>query len=304
MNERDIIICGHGSNTPSLKNMWEYLEQRYQSRMTNGVRKGVLKVRRLKGMDKLREDRFRVLYKTILGRNSYSQDLRQYVYTPRNGRYYSDCSSSGCATYQRCGFEISLLNTAAMLGSDLFEDVPVRIRNGHIENPEELRVGDAILFAGNIKRPSLAYVGHVEYVYQLPSIMRTGWQKQDGAWYYYVDDIAIKNAWRYIDSRWYVFAGDGRMIADEWFRDSTGLWYYLGEDGGMLSGQWLAKAGHHYYLCKDGHMAVNCYVRDTRALSPGVYRYYWVNELGEWCPDWDTDSPDLEHYSVADSENT
>ena len=169
MQERDITICGHGSGTPRLKNLYAYNELRYNGKMSNGVRKGLLKVRRLKALDTNgKRDNFRALYGSILGRNVYDQNRRQYVYTPYRGRYYSDCSSSGCATYQRVGCEISLLNTAAMLNSDLFEDVDCGIKDGHIQHPERLKVGDALLYAGNINRPSLSYVGHVEYIYDVP----------------------------------------------------------------------------------------------------------------------------------------
>ena len=39
MTEQDIIICVHGSNRPSTKNMRDYLTQRYSKVATNGKRK-------------------------------------------------------------------------------------------------------------------------------------------------------------------------------------------------------------------------------------------------------------------------
>lgn len=303
MTEKDIVICGHGSGTPSLKNLEWYLSYRYAQKMSNDKRKGLLRVRRLKGMTSVKEATFHDTYQTILGRNSYNQDLRQFVYTPRNGRYYSDCSSSGCATYQRMGFEIPLMNTAEMLNSSLFEDVPVRIVAGHITNPEVLRVGDALLFAGNIKRPSLSYVGHVEYVYEIPDAFYTGWQQNGNTWEYLERDEPVRDAWRYISERWYVFDGSGRMITG-WFHDSTDEWYYMAEDGGMCSSQWVTTDTGQYYLCADGRMARECYVRDTRQIAPGRYLYYWVDADGRWDPAWDTESPDLEKYALADAQKT
>ena len=32
MQEREITICGHGSNVPSLKNLYQYNEMRYKAR--------------------------------------------------------------------------------------------------------------------------------------------------------------------------------------------------------------------------------------------------------------------------------
>ena len=269
MNERDITICGHGSGTPSLKNLNDYLSMRYSQRMDNGVRKELIAVRRLKELDTdAKRQNFHDTYKTILGRNAYSQDYRQFVYTPRNGRYYSDCSSSGCATYQRCGCEIALLNTAGMLTSDLFVDVNCGIKDGHIQRPEELKVGDALLFAGNLKRSSLRYVGHVEYIYEIPQLFRTGWAEDENGWRYLEKDEPVRDAWRYID-------GAGYMIEDTWFRDSGNLWYYLGKDGAMLSSQWLAWHDAWYYLTEDGSMAMDAFVPDSRG-------YCYVDDDGEW----------------------
>jgi len=286
MTERDITICGHGSNVPSLKNLYEYNAMRYAGRMSNGVRKGLLRVRRLKTLDTPgKRDNFRALYGSILGRNVYDQGKRQYCYTPFRGRYFSDCSSSGCATYQRIGCEVPLLNTAGMLNSDLFEDVPCIIENGHIKNPEVLHVGDALLYAGNLDRESLGYVGHVEYIYDIPILLGNGWSNEGGDWQYLEDGEPVRDEWRYIDGRWYVFDAAGRMIRDTWHLDGAD-YYYLGTDGGMLSGQWLDYRGDWYYLGADGRMVTDAYVHSSRGwcyLTPGGQwddRYYSEKPVG------------------------
>lgn len=163
MKENKVIICGHGGGTPSTKNLAEYNEYRYK------LGKGVVCVRRNKELAKSlsRRLKFKAKYKTILGRNVYSQTKREYVYKKySNGLYYSDCSSSGMATMQEIGCKIPwLFNTAAIYESNLFEDVPVKIKDGHILNPEILKYGDCILYKGSDpSRP--AGIGHVEYVYK------------------------------------------------------------------------------------------------------------------------------------------
>lgn len=164
MTSKDVTICGHGSGRPSLKNLYSYSSQRYNQKAPNGVRKGIVCVRRLKAMDGLGRERFVKYYNTIIGRNYYSQNLRQYVYEPYKGKYYSDCSSSGMATYKKCGYEVFLLNTAGIYESKLFENVPVEIVKGQIQNPEVLKIGDAILYAGSDpSRPK--QIGHVEFVH-------------------------------------------------------------------------------------------------------------------------------------------
>ena len=296
MTERDITRCGHGSGTPSLKNLYAYNDMRYAAKMSNGIRKGLLKVRRLKALDTNgKRDNFRALYGSILGRNVYDQNRRQYVYTPYRGRYYSDCSSSGCATYQRIGCEISLLNTAAMLNSDLFEDVDCEIVNGHIQHPERLKVGDALLYAGNINRPSLSYVGHVEYIYDVPILRGSGWSHEGGDWQYLEDGEPVRDEWRYIDGRWYVFDAAGRMIHDSWHLDGD-TYYYVGADGGMLSGQWLDYRGDWYYLDADGRMVTDAYVHSSRG-------WCYINEYGQWDDKYIRDVPKGPGVYIVDEQD-
>ncbi len=124
------------------------------------------------------EDRIKVRdkYKTILGRNKYSQAKRAYCYKKySDGKYYSDCSSSIAATYKACGFPItyggsSLPNTVGMYHSKDLVQVPVKIESGIIQNPELLRIGDMLLFAGSdTSRAKAGYVGHVEMVGEISS---------------------------------------------------------------------------------------------------------------------------------------
>jgi len=275
MNEKDITICGHGSGTPSTKNLEWYLSYRYSRKMENGVRKKLIAVRRLKALDSdYKRQQFHDLYSTILGRNSYNQSLRQFVYTPKNGRYYSDCSSSGCATYQRCGAQIGLLNTAGMLGSDLFQDVDCGIERGHILHPERLQVGDALLFAGNLDREEQSYVGHVEYIYEIPQEFGSGWENEEERWRYMEDGEPVRDAWKYIGLRYYCFDGAGFMIANSWHQDGP-LWYFLGADGAMLADQWLQWKGCWYFLEPDGRMATDAFVADPRG-------WCYVGADGKW----------------------
>lgn len=105
-------------------------------------------------------------YKTLIGRNNYSQSLRDYCFKKyKDGRYYSDCSSSISYSYKEAGCSFGILNTVGMYNKKDFEVVPVTIKNGIIQNPEVLRIGDMLLFAGNdSSRKSANYVGHVEMI--------------------------------------------------------------------------------------------------------------------------------------------
>ncbi len=105
-------------------------------------------------------------YRTIIGRNKYSQAKRDFCYKKNSdGNYYSDCSSSISYTYKECGCGFGILNTVGMYQSKKFTEVPVVISKGQIVNPDVLRIGDMLLYAGNDSSRSYAgYVGHVEMV--------------------------------------------------------------------------------------------------------------------------------------------
>jgi len=235
MNEREITICGHGSNTPSLKNMYEYLENRYNTYTTNSgrrIRKEIKSVKRLKALTD--RAKFHDTYKTILGRNKYDQNLRNYCYKPyKDGTYRSDCSSSGCLTFKEIGLNCPTYNCAGIYTSELFEDVPVVIKNGHITNPEVLKVGDALLFAGATAGRPLD-ISHVEYIYEMPN--KDGWVKDGDKWYYYQNGVMLKKEWIKYKSKWYRVGNDGAMLTD-WHqiydKDGNLGWYYFDKDGAL-----------------------------------------------------------------------
>ena len=237
MTENQITICGHGSGFPTTKNMYTYLENRYNLFADNGKRKGLVAVRRVKNFTDNERLRFHDAYKSILGRNYYSQDLREYVFTPYKGRYYSDCSSSGDACYAKSGHDVGWLNTAGMYTSSKFETVPVVIKNGHVQNPDILKVGDALLFVGNDpSRPK--QIGHVEYIYELPSDT-WHWVHVGSDWYYQDGYGNNSYGWKVIPetggtkSHWYYFDSVGKMLTGhQWINGK----YCLFMDSGSLEG--------------------------------------------------------------------
>ena len=105
-------------------------------------------------------------YREIIGRNHYSQDRRNCCFTPySDGLYYSDCSSSVSHSYKEAGYGFGILNTVGMWESEKLTDVPVIIKSGQIANPDALRIGDMLLYAGkDSARAKWGYVGHVEMV--------------------------------------------------------------------------------------------------------------------------------------------
>lgn len=170
ISERDIILCGHGSGTPRTIRMDTYLSSRYKQTVSKNGKtwhKGVVAVVRPKKITDALRSAYVAKYKTIIGRNGYSQLKRKYCYKPyTDGKYYSDCSSSQTLTLAAIGMEMPAYNTEEMYHSSLFEKVPVKIKGGHIQNPEILKVADQLLFAGSDPSRDLC-IGHVEGVYKI-----------------------------------------------------------------------------------------------------------------------------------------
>lgn len=155
----NVVLAGHGSGTPSTKGMNAYCT----TRQAKG--RGLVEVLRENLTEKQRQQ-MHDLYKTILGRNFYSQSLRLYCYTKYNGKYYSDCSSSICKTAEKVGVpDVGSLNTAGM-HKNWKKVTDVVIKNGIIQNPEVLKVGDALMFKGSDPSRPLQ-IGHTEMVYEI-----------------------------------------------------------------------------------------------------------------------------------------
>lgn len=166
ITERDVTLVGHGSGFPDYHNLYTYTARRQAQKAPNGLHKGIVAVRRPKGLNDGLRAAFRAKISETIGRNRYSQDKRSYVYKRyNNGSYYSDCSAIGMETLRFIGLKFGwLYNTAAIYTEKEFETVPVRIKDGHIQNPEVLRICDAVLYRGNDpKRPQ--QIGHVEWVF-------------------------------------------------------------------------------------------------------------------------------------------
>lgn len=127
----------------------------------------------------------------------------------------------------------------------------------------------------------------------------TGWEQQaDGTWKYLKSGQYIRDSWAQIatsaGNQWFVFDGSGTMVVG-WFGSDEEGWYYLNVDGAMLASQWFKVYGKWYYATKTGLTAKNTYVAST---SPGIYS--WVGKDGSWEIEWDTTTPNLQKYELAE----
>ena len=65
----------------------------------------------------------------------------------------------------------------------------------------------------------------------------------------------------------------------------------------MYSSQWIVYKGNQYYLSSDGSMAKSAYIKSKDINSN---KYYFVNKDGIYEPQWDTSTPDLLKYNLAE----
>lgn len=225
-------------------------------------------------------------YAEIIGRNIYNQALRDYCYKPyKDGKYYSDCSSSICLTYEEVGIGFGNLNTAGIYESAKLTTVDADIFTG-IPDMSKLRQGDMLEFVGtDASRP--LRIGHVEMycgngiicghgsgrpsykdmaaycMSRYNSWAPGGWRKELVAVRRYIqDDVDIeqeqskKSGWEEdSDGEWHFYLGNtGESVRNSWYLDSDGKWYWFNGAGVMVHNTWYQYKSAWYYLGTDGAM--------------------------------------------------
>ena len=224
-------------------------------------------------------------YALIIGRNIYSQTLRDYCYKPyKDGKYYSDCSSSISYAYKEAGLGFGILNTAGMYQSNKFSTVDADIADG-IPDMSRLRPGDMLLFAGtDASRP--LKIGHVEMYCgngvicghgsgtpsykdivaycrsRYASFAPGGWRKGLVCVKRYIQDDAqtipepIKmSGWNQEPDGYRFYLGNtGEPIRNAWYQDTNEKWYWFDGSGIMVTNTWYKYNEAWYYLGPDGAM--------------------------------------------------
>lgn len=224
-------------------------------------------------------------YSTLINRNLYSQALRDYCFTPYKGTYYSDCSSSISYSYKVAGYSFGILNTAGMYNSNALSFVDIIVKQGIIQNPDVLRPGDMLLFAGSDpSRPKR--IGHVEMVHHresngawilcghgsgtpsyknMDSYCKTrycslssgGWRKELVCVKRFIGDDGSENksGWYKEQGNWKFYLGDtGICVKNNWYRDSSGRWAWFDGAGNAIHDSWYEYKGSWFYFGPDCYM--------------------------------------------------
>lgn len=114
----------------------------------------------------------------------------------------------------------------------------------------------------------------------------THWKKEDGCWYYYLDNGKMATGWvedpEYDDKRFY-FDENGIMQTG-WF-SYEGNMYYL-KDSGAMATKWVYIDDQYYYFNEYGHLQIGWHIIDEHLYKlrddTGAQVKGWIYEDGYW----------------------
>ncbi|MBR2407023.1 MAG: bacterial Ig-like domain-containing protein [Clostridia bacterium] len=117
--------------------------------------------------------------------------------------------------------------------------------------------------------------------------MRNGWFYENNHWYFYKNNVEVKNVWMRDSYGWCYLGADGAMKTNAWVRDSVG-WCYVGANGYCVTNAWMRDNTGWCYLNAEGRMATNRWVRDSVGWCyVGADGYCvtdrWVRDSYGWC---------------------
>ena len=118
--------------------------------------------------------------------------------------------------------------------------------------------------------------GDYEYDYNLSywvysdssGVVKTGWQKIGGTWYYFNSwGMMAENEWVKDSAGWCYLGSNGKMLTNSWARDSVG-WVWLNGSGRITKSSWIKYNGDWYYLKANGYMATG-----TQTIGGKTYTF-------------------------------
>ena len=125
--------------------------------------------------------------------------------------------------------------------------------------------------------------GYQEQI-KIPVLRITGWQYEDGYWYFYNDDgTKAVSVWRRDSKDWCYLGADGRMVTNGWARD-TRDWCWVGGDGYMVKETKWIKTDDDWYHITDGYRDRGKWVKDSKGWCYVGWDYKMVTNC------WKNDS--------------
>ncbi len=135
--------------------------------------------------------------------------------------------------------------------------------------------GSWYYYVDNVKQTGWKKINGYWYYMDKNGVMQTGWEKINGYWYYMSAGGVMQTGWQKIDTNWYYFASGGAMQTG--WQKINGHWYYFASGGTMQTG-WVKDGGYWFYLNKSG-------VMQTGWVKDGDYWFY-MNKSGVMQTGW------------------
>ncbi len=120
---------------------------------------------------------------------------------------------------------------------------------------------------GSYARSGFSTIDGVMYAFDAEGYMITGWQSQDGQWYYFEPESGAQAiGWKQIDGKWYFFDQAKSGVMQTGWRTEGNKTFYLGSDGAMIQNREFCTCdteasgsggGYTYVASEDGSIIKN-----------------------------------------------
>ena len=100
-------------------------------------------------------------------------------------------------------------------------------------------------------------------------VVLNGWQKIDGDWYYYVNNVK-QTGWLTLGNDKYYLKADGKMMSDEWLTKNNKIYYFAAN--GLMKKGWIEWRHQWYYTNQNGEMLTSGTV-DGWIITPSGMAY-------------------------------
>ncbi|MBP3909123.1 MAG: peptidoglycan DD-metalloendopeptidase family protein [Turicibacter sp.] len=100
-------------------------------------------------------------------------------------------------------------------------------------------------------------------------VVLNGWQKIDGDWYYYVNNVK-QTGWLTLGNDKYYLKADGKMMSDEWLTQNNKKYYFAAN--GLMKKGWIEWRHQWYYTNQNGEMLTSGTV-DGWIITPSGMAY-------------------------------
>ena len=214
--------------------------------------------------------------------------------------------SQGKLNWEKPGLPFDLINRFYLINQTKVNDKSVTTIseldeiNGNEISRKTLNFGYTVdyYFKTNYTQSDDGYmlfpVGNDIYKVTLQGGKQSGWERDDGKWYFYKDGV-IQRGWIQDKGTWY-YADSNGVMKTGWYKVSN-KWYYSTPSGAMQTG-WIKLSNKWYYLSSSGAMESGWvklnntwyFLNDSGAMQSGWFKagttWHYANSSGAMQTGW------------------